>query len=91
MEENSWHLSKGIPIGLILALVLQSGAILWWSAKIDSQVTNNKAQIEAQTTEMIDLKNQQSVFTAQISNDITRIKTILEFSDVNIEFKQRAD
>lgn len=39
-SDNQWHLSKSVPITLILALVLQSCAAVWWASSIDNKVSS---------------------------------------------------
>lgn len=52
-QDKHWHLDKRVPLALIVTLVLQSGAFIWWAAKADSRleylerVTNTSApQVE---------------------------------------------
>jgi hypothetical protein len=33
-----WRLDKRVPIALIVTLVLQAGAAVWWAAKLDSRI-----------------------------------------------------
>lgn len=35
---NRWQLDKHVPVAVILAVVVQTGSILWWGAKVDSRV-----------------------------------------------------
>jgi uncharacterized coiled-coil protein SlyX len=35
---NSWHLDKRIPIALILAVLAQTSAGVWWAATIEHRV-----------------------------------------------------
>ena len=45
-RDESWHLSKSVPISLFITLVVQVGAFLWIIASMDSQITVNKEDIE---------------------------------------------
>jgi len=38
MEDNSWHLNKGVPIALILTIFIQSIGAVWWASSLDSTV-----------------------------------------------------
>lgn len=38
MDQTSWHLSKSVPITLIVAIVAQTGALIWFISKIDSRI-----------------------------------------------------
>ena len=44
-HKESWHLSKNVPIALILALLIQAGGAIWWGSKIDSHVSLNRERI----------------------------------------------
>lgn len=37
-EDTSWHLDKRVPVSLIAALCLQTGAFLWFISKMDSRI-----------------------------------------------------
>lgn len=38
INETGWHLDRHVPIAVILAVIIQTGSILWWGAKVDSRV-----------------------------------------------------
>jgi uncharacterized coiled-coil protein SlyX len=37
-QETSWHLSKSVPITLIVAIVMQTASLVWFISKIDSRI-----------------------------------------------------
>jgi len=37
-DDNGWHLDKRVPITLILTLLIQAAAGLWFAAKMDARV-----------------------------------------------------
>ena len=37
-ETPNWHLDRKVPIGIIIALVMQTFGILIWATKLDSRV-----------------------------------------------------
>ena len=37
-QETSWHLSKSVPITLIVAIVAQTVSLVWFISKIDSRI-----------------------------------------------------
>ena len=45
MSNESWHLSKTVPVGIIIALILQFSSIIWFGAKLDSRTTTNAENI----------------------------------------------
>ncbi len=36
---ENWHLDKKVPIAIILAIVVQTCALVWWAAKLDARVS----------------------------------------------------
>ena len=48
VTENSWHLQKGVPIALILAIAIQTAGGVWFISALNSTVTEaverNKVQ-----------------------------------------------
>lgn len=46
MATEPWHLKKEIPITLIVALLIQAGASIYWGAELHHQVLSNSADIE---------------------------------------------
>jgi hypothetical protein len=36
--DHQWHLDKKVPLALIVTLLLQSGAFIWWAAKADNRL-----------------------------------------------------
>lgn len=47
MTDRQWHLDKRVPITLILALLAQTGGMLWWGASLSARVEQHDMQIEA--------------------------------------------
>lgn len=37
---ESWHLDKRVPVGIILAIVLQTAGLVWWASKMDSRIAS---------------------------------------------------
>jgi len=46
VKRESWHLDKKFPVALIVTLMIQSGAAVWFAAKISFQVQLNKDLLE---------------------------------------------
>lgn len=36
--QNRWQLERKIPLGIIIAIILQTLTAIWWAAKLDSRV-----------------------------------------------------
>lgn len=49
-QNNHWSFDRRVPIAVIFAIVMQSGAALWWAATISSRVGVLERDV-AQTSE----------------------------------------
>ena len=81
MEKNNWHLSKSVPVSLIVALVLQAAAIVWTVSQMQSSIAANASSIlKIETrTEKLELAVQgQAVALARIDENIKAIRMSVE-------------
>jgi len=53
-QKESWHVGKEIPIAMLIAILAQTGAAIWWAASFSATVT----------TKLDDLSNQVASLTA---------------------------
>lgn len=37
-DQSNWHLDRRVPIAFIVAIVLQTGGMVWWAARLSSDV-----------------------------------------------------
>jgi len=80
-QNNSWHLSKSVPVSLIVALVLQAAAIVWTVSQMQSNIEANAMSIvKIETrTEKLELAVQgQAVALARIDENIKAIRMSVE-------------
>jgi len=80
-NNNSWHLSKSVPVSLILALVIQAAAIVWTVSQMQSSIAANASSIlKIETrTEKLELAVQgQAVALARIDENIKAIRMSVE-------------
>ena len=80
-NNNSWHLSKSVPVSLIVALVLQAAAIVWTVSQMQSSIEANAMNIvKIETrTEKLELAVQgQAVALARIDENIKAIRMSVE-------------
>ena len=80
-EPNSWHLSKSVPVTLIVALILQAAAIVWTGSQMQSSIEQNATNIiRLETrTEKIELAVQsQAIALARIDENIKAIRESVE-------------
>jgi len=48
-QKEHWHLSKRVPLALILTIFLQTSLAFWWFGKLEARVDS----IETKQTEMV--------------------------------------
>ena len=52
-REDSWHLSKSVPITFIVAVGLQTAALVWYVSTLDSASKQNSKDILRNETRLI--------------------------------------
>ena len=80
-EKNSWHLSKSVPVSLILALVIQAAAIVWTVSQMQSNIeanATNLIRLETRTEKLEMAVQSQAVALARIDENIKAIRTHVE-------------
>ena len=80
-EETDWHLSKSVPLTFILAIVMQTVALVWFVASLESGIDSNTKDIVRHETRIIALEaivQGQAVSMARIDENINAIKSMME-------------
>ena len=78
---ESWHLSKSVPITLIVGLTAQFAGVVWMFSQMSSDIDNNSKRIErldAQVEEISDTAQAQAVQLGRIE---TRLDALMDQSD----------
>lgn len=78
---ESWHLSKSVPITFILAILLQTIALIWFVATLRNDVDNNKndlIRIGVRTDKLEQIVQNQAVTLGRMDENIKSIRQILE-------------
>ena len=83
MSENqdSWHLSKSVPISLIFALVVQAGAIVWTVSSMSSGIQANQERlmkVEVRTETLEKTVQSQAVMLARMDENIKSIRETMD-------------
>ena len=79
--QDSWHLSKSVPISLIFALIVQAGAIVWTVSSMSSGIEANQERIvrvEARTESLEKTVQNQAVMFARMDENIKSIKETMD-------------
>ena len=80
-QNESWHLSKSVPISLIVALIIQAGAIVWTVSNMSSTIDRNTMDIvrlDARTASLEKIVQDQAVAMARIDENIKAIRQYVE-------------
>ena len=81
MSEDSWHLSKSVPITLIFGLLVQGAAIVWTVSMMMSDIEDNREDIIALEKRMGRLETSvqsQAIALARIDENIKAIRSSVE-------------
>ena len=81
MAQDSWHLSKSIPLTFVLAILGQTIALVWFVADLDNDIQTNTREIVRHETRLIALENivqKQAVTMARIDENIKSIREMME-------------
>lgn len=80
MEDN-WHLSKSVPVTLVLAIVAQTIALVWYISSLDSAVKANARDIIRNETRLESLETivqAQAVTLGRMDENIKAIRESVE-------------
>ena len=81
MSEDSWHLSKSVPITLIFGLLVQGAAIVWTVSMMMSDIENNREEINVLEKRIgrieVSVQNQ-AISLARIDENIKAIRSSVE-------------
>ncbi len=81
MSEDSWHLSKSVPITLIFGLLVQGAAIVWTVSMMMSDIEDNRDDIMSLQQRMARIEtsvHEQAVSLARIDENIKAIRSSVE-------------
>ena len=79
--EDSWHLSKSVPVTLVLAIVAQTIALVWYISSLDSAVKANARDIIRNETRLESLETivqSQAVTLGRMDENIKAIRNSVE-------------
>ena len=81
MNENSWHLSKSVPISFIVGILMQTVALVWYVSTLDSAIRQNSRDLTKHETRIESLEKTvqtQAVALARIDENIKAIRDLVE-------------
>ena len=81
MSEDSWHLSKSVPITLIFGVLVQGAAIVWTVSMMMSDIEANRDDIMSLQQRMSRIEtsvHEQAISLARIDENIKAIRSSVE-------------
>lgn len=81
MSDEPWHLSKSVPISIIIGFIMQFAGFVWWTSQLDSRVSLNSSEIirlETRTDKLEEIVQSQAVTLGRMDENIKSIRVILE-------------
>jgi len=82
-KEDSWHLSKSVPITFIVAIGLQTAALVWYVSTLDSAIKQNSKDILRNETRLDQIERivqSQAVTLGRMDENIKAIRDMMERS-----------
>ena len=79
--QESWHLSKSVPITFIVAIVMQTVALVWYVSTLDSSIKQNARDItkhEARIEALEKTVQSQAVTLGRIDETLKAIRDLVE-------------
>jgi len=81
MKQEPWHLSKSVPLTLVLAIACRTVALIWFVATLRNDVDtnrNNLSRLEGRTMSVESLVQRQAISIARMDENIKAIRSAVE-------------
>jgi len=79
--QEGWHLSKSVPVTFILAIVMQTVALVWYVSTLDAAIKNNSRELARQEAKLETVEKtvqSQAVMLGRIDENIKAIRSSVE-------------
>ena len=80
-KDTEWHLSKTVPVTLVIAIICQTVALVWYVSSLDNSVKNNAREIlrhEVRIDTLDKIVQSQALTLARIDENIKSIRLMME-------------
>jgi cell division protein FtsB len=81
MSNEPWHLSKSVPLSIILAVIAQTVTLVWFIAGLTASIDRNARDIIRHETRIETLEasvQSQAISVARMDENIQAIRAMLE-------------
>jgi len=83
MSTENWHLSKSVPVTLVIAIIMQTVALVWYVSTLDSAIKQNSKDILRNETRLQTVEKVvqgQAVTLGRMDENIKAIREMMERS-----------
>ena len=80
-DNESWHLSKSVPVTIIVGFPCQFSGAVWMFSKMDADISNNSARITKVETQVEEIKDTAQEQAVQLGRIETRLDALMDQSD----------
>jgi hypothetical protein len=80
-DQDSWHLSKSVPVSFIIAIIFQTAALVWYVSTLDSAIKQNQKDILRNETRLDTVERivqNQAVTLGRMDENIKAIRLSVE-------------
>jgi len=80
-DQDSWHLSKSVPVSFIVAIIFQTAALVWYVSTLDSAIKQNQKDILRNETRLDTVERivqNQAVTLGRMDENIKAIRLSVE-------------
>ena len=78
---ESWHLSRSVPISIIIGMGVQLGGVVWMFSQMSSDIENNKSRIERLDVQVEEINDTAQAQAVQLGRIETRLDAIADQAD----------
>lgn len=75
-DDEAWHLDKKVPIAMIMAILFQTGGMIWWGATTSERVSNLERKADGVAPQAERLARVETKLET-VQDGISEIKSIL--------------
>jgi len=79
--EESWHMSKSVPISFLVGILMQTLALVWYVSTLDSAIKQNSRDLTRQEIRIDTLERtvqSQAVTLGRIDENIKAIRDLVK-------------
>jgi len=88
-NDSQWHLSKSIPVSIILGLILQFAGAVWMFSQMDAAIQNNAERITRVETRTDVIESRAQEQAVQLGRIETQIMALVDRIDRVVTMLER--